>query len=602
VNRHRLPGWRPLAIAIAVLLAVLLVLLSGARSFAESHYFEDVAELRQLKRLDAQWELEVLRSRSGITGHYDALANSRSELGRLFEALDADLASEEHELADELTKGRQELRAAIEEKATLIERFKSSNSVLRNSLVFLPIAAEELQRASSHGRGRADSAAASVPATVSRLLLSTMLYSQNASDERAAEIAAGLGRLEAQLRAHPVTAREAFDVFAVHVRTVLREQMVVAEILGAIAAAPTAISIDRLDRLLGVEEGHWTARNENYHRYLLVFSAILVALLIYAAAHLVRTRALIDRVNRELLGANENLEQRVLERTNELRQTQSELVTAARRAGMAEIAVNVLHNVGNVLNSVNISADLVTTRLRASKVDGLSRAVRLMDEHAGDLGGFLTQDAKGLLLPGYLRDLAEVLEAEREAMVEELGALGKSVEHIKEIIAAQQSHAGTARMAKFSKLGELVDEALRMNVGALTGREVAVVTDLAGLPALPLDRQRVLQILVNLIGNARQAMSGLVDRNPSMTIGGVLIDGNILRVTVADNGVGIAPENLRRLFSHGFTTRKDGHGFGLHSCALAARGMGGSLTAHSNGSGLGAAFTLRIPVGPAEAR
>ena len=265
---------------------------------------------------------------------------------------------------------------------------------------------------------------------------------------------------------------------------------------------------------------------------------------------------------------------------------------------------NVLHNVGNVLNSVNVSAGLVGTQLRTSKLKGLARAVKLMDEHSHDLGNFLSSDAKGKLLPGYLRDLAQVLEGEHDAMVGELDALAKSIDHIKEVVATQQSYAGASHVVESLKVDELLDDALRMNAGALTRHKVDVVKHIAVLPALPLDRHRLLQILVNLISNAKHAMSDTAGRSPCITIGAALADtaeGSVLRITVADNGEGIPPENLTRVFAHGFTTRKNGHGFGLHSCVLAAQEMGGRLSAQSDGLGHGATFTLEIPVGASQA-
>jgi two-component system, NtrC family, sensor kinase len=285
--------------------------------------------------------------------------------------------------------------------------------------------------------------------------------------------------------------------------------------------------------------------------------------------------------------------------SRQLQKSRMQLLATARQAGMAEIATNVLHNVGNVLNSVNVSADLIETRLRTSKLKGLARAVQLMDAHGQDLGEFLTHDTRGKLLPSYLRELATALELEHEGMAAELGALCKSVDHIKEVIAAQQSHAGKPRFMESVRLSDLVDDALRMNAGALTRHKVEIVKVLAELPALSLDRNRLLQILVNLIDNAKQALRDAPGRTPRITLSAGLTQKHALHITVADNGEGILPENLGQVFSHGFTTRRDGHGFGLHSCVLAAQEMGGKLTARSGGVGQGATFTLEVPIGGA---
>ena len=285
--------------------------------------------------------------------------------------------------------------------------------------------------------------------------------------------------------------------------------------------------------------------------------------------------------------------------TEALRTAQGELLATARQAGMAEIATNVLHNVGNVLNSVNVSAGVVSQQVRASKAAGLTRAVQMINEHAADLGDFLTHDEKGRQLPGYLGKLAETLAAEQASVLDELGQLGKSIDHIKDIVATQQSYAGASRLVEPVQIRDLVDDALRMNAGALARHDVTVVKEIAELPPVQLDRHRVLQILVNLISNAKQAMEAMVGRPHRMTLRVNVADGEAgrnLRICVEDQGEGIAAENMARIFTHGFTTRQNGHGFGLHSCILAAHEMGGTLTARSDGPGLGAVFTLELPI------
>jgi len=292
----------------------------------------------------------------------------------------------------------------------------------------------------------------------------------------------------------------------------------------------------------------------------------------------------------------EKLEQRVHEQTQQLREAQAELVAAARDAGMAEIATNVLHNVGNILNSVNVSAGLVSNTLRGSKAQGLSQAVQLMAEHAADLGDFLVRDDRGRMLPEYLGMLAQALAEEQQGMADELQYLTRSIDHIKDVVATQQSYAVRSSFVEPIQICDLVEDALRLNGDSLASSHIAVAKEFAQVPVVQLDRARVLQILVNLISNARNAMESAAAGSKQLTLR-VAMDGeSFLRVSVEDEGEGIPAENLTRIFAHGFTTRKTGHGFGLHSCALAARQMGGNLTAHSEGAGHGATFTLELPV------
>jgi signal transduction histidine kinase len=280
-------------------------------------------------------------------------------------------------------------------------------------------------------------------------------------------------------------------------------------------------------------------------------------------------------------------------RTAQLREAQSQLVDSARQAGMAEIATNVLHNVGNVLNSVNVSANLVCQKVRGSKSAGLSKAVVLMHEHEADLGDFLTTDARGKALPAYLDKLAVALAAERESIDEELQRLTNGVEHIKEIVSAQQSLAGVSRVIESVNMNDVVDDALRM-AGVQAENDLTVVRDSPDVPLVSLDRHRVLLILLNLITNAMHATKDNVDRPRELRLQVDVAAGQAVSITVADNGVGISAENLKRIFVHGFTTHADGHGFGLHSSALAAKEMGGTLTVHTEGDGTGAAFTLDV--------
>jgi two-component system NtrC family sensor kinase len=589
--------WLLLAVLAAVLAAVLVFLYVKTKSADSSGYFENVALLRQLKQLDAQWELDVLKAKLGTDSNYDSLVHPLADLNELRGRLAEVLGSAGHTMPVALVQGNEAFAQAIREKTRLIEHFKSHNAVLRNSSAFLPTAAvdvrDALDRVGSEASRR-------VAARVNDILLHSLVYSDAPSADEAGKIESELASV-GDGSAHSAEVVESHAIFAAHVRTLLREQPVVDSLLTQIAAVPTAARIDDLDNLLGLEQRRNAEQDRKYRQYLLIFATAMAALLLYVAVSLIRSHAVINRVNKDLVGANATLEHRVEERTSELRVAQDNLVNAARQAGMAEIATNVLHNVGNVLNSVNISAGLVGSHLHASKARGLAQAVGLLDEHAQHLGEYLSQDPKGKLLPGYLRGVSQALEVEQHGMLEELAALSKSVDHIKEIVATQQSYAGASSMVESARVDELIDDALRISAGTLGRKDVEVVRQIAELPSLWIDRHRLMQILVNLLSNARHALDAGLDHGRRITVQAEPESTGKLRIRVSDTGEGIAADHLERIFSHGFTTRKNGHGFGLHSCVIAAQEMGGTLRAHSEGPGCGSTFTLSLPMNIATA-
>ncbi len=271
------------------------------------------------------------------------------------------------------------------------------------------------------------------------------------------------------------------------------------------------------------------------------------------------------------------------------------LVEVSRQAGMAEIATGVLHNVGNALNSVNVSAAVVTERLHGLHVTSMRRAAELLDEHTENLGRFFTSDPRGQQFPAYLKMLASQLGKEREAVLSEMDTLRQSVEHIKAVVSMQQRHARSTDVAELLPVPELLDDALRLHALSLERGGIQVRREYAQVQPVWVDRHKLLQILVNLLGNARHALveSGREHKLLTLRVARV---GERLRIEVMDNGVGIAPENVERLFTQGFTTKKDGHGFGLHISALAAEEMQGSLSCSSAGLGEGATFTLELPI------
>lgn len=277
-----------------------------------------------------------------------------------------------------------------------------------------------------------------------------------------------------------------------------------------------------------------------------------------------------------------------------LEKARRELVDTSRKAGMAEVATGVLHNIGNVLTSLNVSSNMIATSLQQSKADSLARFAALLQQHEHDLGTFVTEDPKGRRVTDFLETLAQHAVEERDQMVRELQALQESIDHVKEIVSMQQAYATMVGVVEPLDPATMMEDALRMNAAALVRHQVAVVREFHPTPRILAEKAKVLQILVNLIRNAKYACDE--GGHPDKTMVLRLEAGeDHVRFVVSDNGVGIAAENLPRLFQHGFTTRKEGHGFGLHSAVNAATEMRGTLTACSGGPGQGATFTLKLP-------
>ncbi|MGB2863164.1 MAG: PAS domain S-box protein, partial [Sedimentisphaerales bacterium] len=284
-----------------------------------------------------------------------------------------------------------------------------------------------------------------------------------------------------------------------------------------------------------------------------------------------------------------------------LKTAQEKLLETAREVGMAEVATGVLHNVGNVLNSVSVTAESVQKRVRNSKISYLSDVVGLFEKHANELGTFMTNEEHGKKIPLFLANLSKELIDEQERCLEALEELTKHVQHVGDIIQLQQSHSKTKGLTEPTSIEELVEDTLKINAEMITRNKVEVQRELADLPTLLLDRHKVLQILTNLISNAIYALSKSNRDDRILKIQVKESKKGRLWINVCDNGIGIPKENLTRIFEHGFTTKKTGHGFGLHSTALSANELNGSIKFHSDGTGKGAVFTVELPYKTQEA-
>ena len=330
----------------------------------------------------------------------------------------------------------------------------------------------------------------------------------------------------------------------------------------------------------------------------------------------------LDRANSQLKEANSELELsrvHILEKNQELETTNTtlqvemserikaqterealhqQLVQASRRAGMADVASSVLHNVGNVLNSINVSTDTLLKTLKKPMVGDVCRIASMFHEHQDHLETFLTQDAKGKQIPSYLGMVAESLSGSHQTIQSEIDSLVKKVDHIKQVIMSQQDIAHAGNIREEASVEDLMEQALLMGMPEPEKYGIRVVREYAQVHTIMTDRHHVLQILVNVITNAKNAMAEYPANSHCLTVR-ILLPADrtgSVRLEVTDTGGGIKAENLPRLFAQGFTTRKAGHGLGLHSAAISAKNLGGALQARSEGEGRGATFMLDLPL------
>lgn len=300
-----------------------------------------------------------------------------------------------------------------------------------------------------------------------------------------------------------------------------------------------------------------------------------------------------------MIQAKQNAEdaQAKLEKLNiQLELTYKKLMEAAHSAGMAEVAANVLHNVGNALNSVNVSAALISEKLSKSEIPYLQKLADLVKNHADNLADFLTNDPQGKYIPTYLCEVSAHLVQQKTEILENLSSLIKNVNHIKDIIHMQQLYTGIGHQRDCVSLPDLIENAIEINNAGLQRNNIEVIREYEDFGNIFIDKHRTLQVLVNLIDNAEHALAQSTVKPKQMKIRLTKRNNLKVRIEISDNGIGIKPEDLNRIFDAGFTTKSSGHGFGLHGCRLTAKDIQGTITVNSPGQNQGATFILELPL------
>jgi signal transduction histidine kinase len=310
--------------------------------------------------------------------------------------------------------------------------------------------------------------------------------------------------------------------------------------------------------------------------------------------HLLESNLELDGKTRELEQHRTNLQNLVEVRTSALKQAQQRLVESARRSGMAEIAASTLHNVGNALNSLNVSSQLLLEQMAHSRVESLGRASEVLRQTLENLAPALPKESKVDKLGTFFLGLTEQLRQERLILTKELQNMQKQIETVRKAVQAQESYADFDQPEEPTLLAELVDQVIAINEASLSQKGILLQRELDAGCRLSLPKSRIHYVIAHLIHNAIDALVRSNAAEPRLSVS-LRRSNACWRLSIADNGCGIAPEDLPHIFEYGFTSKPGSQGVGLHLSANTMHEIGGQLLAESEGLGLGATFHAVFP-------
>lgn len=586
-----------LATCAMSLASVLVYLYWMSRSDENGTYAQARDLIRQIKQYDAQWEGAVLKARTTTNYNYDPLVLPLLEMKRLWREFDT--LEGRHLQTDRLAwqSAFRDYQQAFDDKVLLVSRFKSHNAILRNSLAFLPAAADVIQVRLRQLVDADTLRLRRITSDTYDLMLSSLEFAQTTTDDKAADILVGLNNLSVNKERLPVDFQVPIDTISQHIALILREQPKVDQLLEAIEAVPIAERLDAIALMLDRDEQAAALTAQRYHFYLLVFSTLLVLLLLYMGVWLMRSYAEINRVNRALVSANDELEQRVERRTqalsqasaalqrevDERRQLENQLVQSEKLASLGQLAAGVAHEVNNPIGFVSSNLGALD--------DYFSRLQDMLKAYA---------DAENTLIPNTLSaELAKLrTEIELDYLLEDIPALireskdgisrvARIVKDLKDFSRVDSSHDW-----QLADLHQGIESTLNIVASELR-HKADLVKEYSPLPQVECLPSQINQVIMNLLVNATQAMGAERGKIALRTGTGE----NRVWIEVADNGCGIPAESLQKIFDPFYTTKPIGQGTGLGlslSYGIIKR-HGGEIRVDSE-VGVGTTFRVELPI------
>ncbi|MGF6590028.1 DAHL domain-containing protein [Pseudomonas sp. 2835] len=591
-----------LATGAALLASVLVYLYLMSKADESDTYAQARDLIRQIKQNDSQWENEILKARITINYNYDPLVAPLLEMKRLWNAFEHIEARHQHGDTPAWRTAYSDYQQAFEDKSRQVERFKSHNAVLRNSLAFLPTAADGIQAQLGQLADADTLRLHSIATDTYDLMLSSLEFAQRTTDDKAADILVGLNTLAVNKERLPAVFHAPIDTLSNHIALILREQPKVNQLLEQIEAVPLAERLDAITQMLDRDERAVLLIDQRYHFYLLVFSTLLVLLLLYMAVCLMRSFAEINRVNRALVGANDELEQRVERRTLALTQAstalqreiderkllESQLVQSEKLASLGQLAAGVAHEVNNPIGFV--SSNLGALDDYFGRLQGMLKAYREAEPglDPAALSASLATLRTEIELDYILDDIPLLIRESKDG----ISRVGRIVKDLKDF-----SRVDSNQDWQWANLQQGIESTLNIVASELKYK-ADLVKDYAPLPEVECLPSQINQVIMNLVVNAAQAM-GPQRGTITLRTG---CDSEQVWIEVADNGCGIGADNLQKIFDPFYTTKPVGQGTGLGlslSYGIIKRHRG-EIRVHSE-VGAGTTFRIELPIRQARA-
>ncbi|MBW2705028.1 MAG: HAMP domain-containing protein [Deltaproteobacteria bacterium] len=296
----------------------------------------------------------------------------------------------------------------------------------------------------------------------------------------------------------------------------------------------------------------------------------------------------------ELKLHQEHLELLVKERTRELEEAQEEIVGKAMEAARAQLAAMVLHNIGNAMTPINVQIEGMKAGQSEAVVQYLEKCYHDLKANIADLNTYVNADPRGQEIFRYMGELIAAVRAERNRSGDALEKMDRAISYVSEILIMQQAYAASEQEFKQRvDLHALIDDAIQIQMGSLERKGIVVEQKLDDhLPMVLLDKNRLMQVIINLIKNSSEAFERLEPDNRKKTIRIKTFAGNgHVGFEIADNGIGIDQENIDHIFDFGKSYQRSS-GIGLYYCKMFVEDNGGTLDVSSPASGQG--ITVRV--------